>query len=240
MAYFVGFCGNYPEASKSSWYSSSNIFHMTIKNPATTGPITKPVKPRIDNPPRVEISIKAKRIIEWLEEGHRVKVDLFLRGRYKYMEFKFLKGKLEDFLTRVTVPFKIADEIKKSPKGLSCTLEKDTKSSPREKTANNSLKAQAEDNSAKSEEIAQADPKVEAKVESKAADKKPAAKAEPADNRTSESAKANSKEPSAKSEPKEKILHYRAPDDATAKALENSEASDVSSEKDKSKKDENK
>ena len=71
-----------------------------------------------------DLDLKAKRIIEWLEEGHRVKADLFLRGRYKYMEFKFLKGKLEEFLTRVTVPFKIADEIKKSPKGLSCTLEK--------------------------------------------------------------------------------------------------------------------
>jgi len=78
-----------------------------------------------------DLNLKAKRIIEWLEEGHRVKVDLFLRGRYKYMEFKFLKGKLEDFLTRVTVPHKIADEIKKSPKGLSCTVERDGKVTPK-------------------------------------------------------------------------------------------------------------
>ena len=71
--------------------------------------------------------LKRKRIVEWLDEGHRVKVDLFLRGRYKYMEFNFLKGRLETFLDTVTVPFKIADPIKKSPKGLSCTIERDGK-----------------------------------------------------------------------------------------------------------------
>lgn len=70
--------------------------------------------------------LKAKRINEWLDEGHRVKVDLFLRGRYKYMEFNFLKGRLEKFLELVIIPFKIAEEIKKSPKGLSCTIERDT------------------------------------------------------------------------------------------------------------------
>lgn len=70
--------------------------------------------------------LKAKRINEWLDEGHRVKVDLFLRGRYKYMEFSFLRGRLERFLELVVIPFKVADAIKKSPKGLSCTLERDT------------------------------------------------------------------------------------------------------------------
>jgi hypothetical protein len=43
------------------------------------------------------------------------------------MEFNFLKGKLEAFLELVTEPFKIADPIKKSPKGLSCTIERDGK-----------------------------------------------------------------------------------------------------------------
>ena len=86
-----------------------------------------------------------KRIIEWLGEGHRVKVDLFLRGRYKYMEFKFLKGKLEDFLTRIDVPFKVADEIKKSPKGLSCTLERDRKAVSNKPAANESPKDEKEE-----------------------------------------------------------------------------------------------
>jgi translation initiation factor IF-3 len=33
-----------------------------------------------------DLNLKAKRAAEWLTEGHRVKVDLFLWGRYKYME----------------------------------------------------------------------------------------------------------------------------------------------------------
>ena len=68
--------------------------------------------------------LKAKRISEWLEEGHRVKVDLFLWGRYKYMEPAFLKERLERFLKIIPTEYKIADEMKKSPKGFTTTLER--------------------------------------------------------------------------------------------------------------------
>ena len=71
--------------------------------------------------------LKAKRIAEWLTEGHRVKVDLFLWGRYKYMEPNFLKERLERFLKIVPIEYKIADPIKKSPKGYTTTLERDGK-----------------------------------------------------------------------------------------------------------------
>lgn len=68
--------------------------------------------------------LKAKRISAWLEEGHRVKIDLFLWGRYKYMEPVFLKERLERFLKIIPTEYKIADEIKKSPKGFTTTLER--------------------------------------------------------------------------------------------------------------------
>src|SRR3989338_9239963 len=45
-----------------------------------------------------DMKIKAGKIGEWLDEGHRVKIDLFLWGRYKYMEFEFLKERLQRFL----------------------------------------------------------------------------------------------------------------------------------------------
>ena len=67
--------------------------------------------------------LKARRIAEWLGEGHRVKVDLFLWGRYKYMEPSFLKERLERFLKIIPTEYKLADEIKKSPKGFTTTLE---------------------------------------------------------------------------------------------------------------------
>ena len=70
-----------------------------------------------------DMNIKATKIGMWLREGHRVKIDLFLWGRYKYMDFAFLKERLERFLAIIPESYKIADEIKKSPKGLSVVLE---------------------------------------------------------------------------------------------------------------------
>ncbi|MBV22464.1 MAG: translation initiation factor IF-3 [Parcubacteria group bacterium] len=71
-----------------------------------------------------DLSLKSKRISEWLKEGHRVKIDLFLFGRYKYMEFNFLKERLEKFLTLITEEYKVAEAVKKSPKGLTTVIEK--------------------------------------------------------------------------------------------------------------------
>lgn len=71
-----------------------------------------------------DLNLKARKAAEWLAEGHRVKVDLFLWGRYKYMEFNFLKGRLEQFLKLIPEEYKIAEPIAKSPKGLSAVLER--------------------------------------------------------------------------------------------------------------------
>lgn len=71
--------------------------------------------------------LKAGRVTEWLNEGHRVKIDLFLWGRYKYMEETFLKERLERFLGLIPAGFKVADEIKRSPKGYTVTIERSGK-----------------------------------------------------------------------------------------------------------------
>lgn len=68
--------------------------------------------------------LKMRRAAEWLKEGHRVKVDLFLWGRYKYMEAGFLKDRLDNFVKLIPADYKIADPIKKSPKGFTTTLER--------------------------------------------------------------------------------------------------------------------
>ncbi|HEX8993710.1 MAG TPA: translation initiation factor IF-3 [Candidatus Paceibacterota bacterium] len=74
-----------------------------------------------------DLSIKANKAAGWLKEGHRVKVDLFLWGRYKYMEFGFLKERLERFLKLIPADYKMAEPIAKSPKGLSTVLEAEGK-----------------------------------------------------------------------------------------------------------------
>jgi translation initiation factor IF-3 len=72
--------------------------------------------------------LKANKAAQWLSEGHRVKVDLFLWGRYKYMEFNFLKERLERFLKLIPHEFKLAEPIAKSPKGLTTVIERTGKS----------------------------------------------------------------------------------------------------------------
>jgi translation initiation factor IF-3 len=74
-----------------------------------------------------DLALKAKRAAEWLEEGHRVKIDLFLWGRYKGMEEKFLKERLERFMKLIPADYKIAEDIKRSPKGFSATVERAAK-----------------------------------------------------------------------------------------------------------------
>ncbi len=73
-----------------------------------------------------DMLIKASKIATWLREGHRVKVDLFLWGRYKYMEQNFLKERLERFLAVIPENYKIAEPVQKSPKGLLVVIERDT------------------------------------------------------------------------------------------------------------------
>lgn len=70
-----------------------------------------------------DMKIKSSKADEWLKDGNRVKVDLYLWGRYKYMQFDFLKGRLERFLATIKEPFKIAEPIQKGLKGLTVTLE---------------------------------------------------------------------------------------------------------------------
>ena len=71
-----------------------------------------------------DLGLKAKKVGEWLAEGNRVKIDLFLIGRSKYMEFKFLQERLERILRLVPVAYKIADSVKKGQKGLTIIIEK--------------------------------------------------------------------------------------------------------------------
>ena len=71
-----------------------------------------------------DLELKAKKASIWLKEGNRIKIDLFLPGRTKYMDIKFLKERMERVLKLITEEYKIADEAKKSPKGLSIVIER--------------------------------------------------------------------------------------------------------------------
>ena len=71
-----------------------------------------------------DLELKAKNASNWLKEGHRIKIELFLAGRAKYMDEKFLKERLDRVLHLITEDYKISDSYKKGPKGLFLTIEK--------------------------------------------------------------------------------------------------------------------
>lgn len=74
-----------------------------------------------------DLELKAKRASDWLKEGHRVKFDLFLAGRAKYLDKKFLETRMDRMLKLITEEYKISDGPKKSPKGLTAILERKLK-----------------------------------------------------------------------------------------------------------------
>ncbi len=71
-----------------------------------------------------DLELKAKTASKWLKEGHRIKIELFLAGRAKYMDEKFLKERLDRLLHLITEEYKISDPAKRGPKGLITTIEK--------------------------------------------------------------------------------------------------------------------
>jgi len=72
-----------------------------------------------------DLELKAKTASKWLKEGHRIKVELFLRGRSKGMQENFLRERLDRLLHFITEHYKIAEPHKRSPKGLAVVIERD-------------------------------------------------------------------------------------------------------------------
>ncbi len=71
-----------------------------------------------------DLALKADQASKFLREGHRVKIDLFLRGRSKYFDEKFLRERLTRLLAFISEDYKIADDAKRSLKGLSIIIDR--------------------------------------------------------------------------------------------------------------------
>lgn len=71
-----------------------------------------------------DLALKAKTASKWLSEGHRIKVELYLSGRAKYLDQNFLKGRLLRILNLITENYKIAEDYKKGPKGIMLMIER--------------------------------------------------------------------------------------------------------------------
>lgn len=83
-----------------------------------------------------DMRLKANKAAEWLAEGHRVRMELFLKGRYKGMDEAFLKTRLEKFMLLIPYAYKIAEPITRAPKGFAAIIERDLKAlAPKKESA---------------------------------------------------------------------------------------------------------
>lgn len=70
-----------------------------------------------------DLKMKADRASEWLADGDRVKAELYLRGRSKYLDKTFLETRLKKVLEFITEEYKVVEDIKESPKGIAILIE---------------------------------------------------------------------------------------------------------------------
>ncbi len=80
-----------------------------------------------------DLTRKARQAAGWLKEGHRVRIELFLKGRYKYMDQAFLKERLKRFVLLVPEDYKVAEDVQRGLKGFTMIIERSGKKTEKEK-----------------------------------------------------------------------------------------------------------
>ncbi|MBI2475768.1 MAG: translation initiation factor IF-3 [Candidatus Taylorbacteria bacterium] len=101
---------------------AENKKHKTAKAKSRAGEV-KSIQIKVGTGEH-DLALKAKKTSEWLKNGNRVRVNLFLSGRSKFMEMKFFQERIDRILRLISEEYKISDPAKKSPKGVSLLIEK--------------------------------------------------------------------------------------------------------------------
>jgi len=70
-----------------------------------------------------DLEVKAKQTEKFLAQGHKVRIEMIMRGREKAL-FEMAKEKLNQFKEMIPFEVKIEQEIKRQPRGLSMTIGK--------------------------------------------------------------------------------------------------------------------
>ena len=70
-----------------------------------------------------DLQVKARKTNKFLEEGHKVEINLFLRGREKANKSWGLE-KLNEFMKMITVPYKVSMEPKRGGRGFITQIDK--------------------------------------------------------------------------------------------------------------------
>lgn len=92
----------------------------------------KGIRVRLGTSPH-DITLKMTRAITFLKEGHKIKLDLNLRGREKYLNPQFIKNRLSSIINGIPIPVVVIEGPKKGPRGLTVMLELDKKKNAKNK-----------------------------------------------------------------------------------------------------------
>lgn len=71
-----------------------------------------------------DLNLKAKNASKFLKEGNKVRINLTLKGRAKYLDKNFLRERVGRLLKLITEEYKITDELKPAQRGMSMTIER--------------------------------------------------------------------------------------------------------------------
>jgi translation initiation factor IF-3 len=71
-----------------------------------------------------DLELKAKKASKFLEKGDRVRIELLLRGRAKYLDKNFIEERLKRILSFITQEHKVVEGPKKGPRGIAILIER--------------------------------------------------------------------------------------------------------------------
>jgi len=68
-----------------------------------------------------DLNFKNKQIEKFLSKGHKVKIEMILKGREKAHQ-NLAQNNLRNFVDKISIPCKIEENLKRSPRGFDITI----------------------------------------------------------------------------------------------------------------------
>lgn len=70
-----------------------------------------------------DLELKAKKTSDFLSEGWKIKLDMSLPGRTKYLKKEFIEERLKRILKFITTPYRHVEEPRRTPRGIYLIIE---------------------------------------------------------------------------------------------------------------------
>lgn len=68
-----------------------------------------------------DLEFKKNQVEKFLSKGHKVKIDLMLRGREKAHQ-DLARATLQEFISQVSIPYRVEESIKRFPRGFNALI----------------------------------------------------------------------------------------------------------------------